>query len=356
MANALLSEQLGAVLITGGSGFVGNRLVTSFLEDPRWSSVHVVSRNPTVRNETASYHPADITDYDAIRTLLSQIKPRVIIHSAAPSYTSAESELNHVIITGTRTLLQCARNEESVEAFVYTSSDNVIANKNESPLTEDTAKLLQATSKTIMPYGRAKAQADALVLQSNSASLKTCVLRICGTYGEEDTAGVVYSMMKQLQDGQQKIQFGDNKELLEFNYVGNVVHAHCLAAEALLRDPHDTAYKGKCDGEAFFITDDNPIRLWDFAHRVWAEAGHQSPEDTPTIVPFWVMIIAANVLEWIYWFLRKNDPPMRKVDFQYLQQGFMFKIDKAKQRLGYQPKYFQDEGVRRTVEWVLNQG
>ena len=348
------SQPLGSVLVTGGSGFVGARIISDFLADPRWTSVSVVSRNPKKQFSNANYHSADITDEKAVRALLAQVRPRVIVHAAAPQYTASPKELERVVLRGTDIMLRCATDENSVEAFVYTSSDNVIANKSVQKLTEDKAKLWDSMSKPFMPYGKYKALADDLVLKSNGNLLKTCVLRICGTYGEGDREGVAYGFLKQLKDKQHNVQFGNNKDLFDFNYVGNVSYAHCLAAETLLVAPNDK-FKTKVDGEAFFITDDNPIRLWDFAHQVWAEAGDKSPRDKVKVVPWWVMILMASVTEWVCWIIGKKDPPMRKMDFVYLQQGFVLDITKAKERLGYQAPFSQDEAIRRTVKWVLEQ-
>ena len=66
-------------------------------------------------------------------------------------------------------------------------------------------------------------------------------------------------------------QLGENKNLFDFTYVLNVAHAHLLAAYALLQTyklataPLD--YE-KVDGEAFFVTNDEPVYFWDFARAV----------------------------------------------------------------------------------------
>lgn len=88
-------QPLGSVLVTGGSGFVGTRIINDFLADARWTSVSVVLRNPKKNIPNVDYHSADITEEKAVRALLYAVPP----------------------------------DESSVKAFVYTSSDNVIANK-----------------------------------------------------------------------------------------------------------------------------------------------------------------------------------------------------------------------------------
>ena len=73
----------GAVLVIGGCGFVGFHVVKALLEEETWPSVHVMSRKPA-RNQLAGafYHVGDMTSADQVRTLLDEIRPSVVIHTA----------------------------------------------------------------------------------------------------------------------------------------------------------------------------------------------------------------------------------------------------------------------------------
>lgn len=172
--------------------------------------------------------------------------------------------------------------------------------------------------------------------------------------GRESPTALCSNSEKATQKKQPNVQFGYNKDFFEFSYVRNVSYAHCLASEALLTAPNEK-FKTDVDGEAFFITDGNPIRLWGFAHQIWAEAGDNSPRDKFRVVPWWAMILMASITEWAYWIVGRKDPPRRKMDFVYLRQGFTFDITEAKERLGYRVPFSQDEAIRRTVKWVLEQ-
>ena len=57
--------------------------------------------------------------------------------------------------------------------------------------------------------------------------------------------------------------------------MANVVQAHVLAAYALLSAPPSSSIPvdQRVDGEAFLITDDEPVRFWDFARALGAAAG-----------------------------------------------------------------------------------
>ena len=92
-----------------------------------------------------------------------------------------------------------------------------------------------------------------------------------------------------IKNGQTAFQVGDNTNLWDFTYVDNVVYAHILAAENLLI-PKDKLESGGAAGEAFFITNGQPVYFWDFARGVWAAFGHVNPRTIyiPMSLGFWL--------------------------------------------------------------------
>ena len=70
-----------------------------------------------------SYHSADITDKSSILSILNQIRPVAIIHTASPvgsAFKGSHELYRKVNIEGTRNLLACADELGCVKAFVYT--------------------------------------------------------------------------------------------------------------------------------------------------------------------------------------------------------------------------------------------
>jgi sterol-4alpha-carboxylate 3-dehydrogenase (decarboxylating) len=113
----------------------------------------------------------------------------------------------------------------------------------------------------------------------------------------------------------------------------------------------------KVSGEAFYITDDSPMRLWDFSRKVWQTAGIAvPPQEKIKVIPMWLAMVIAHVLEWGYWVVgTKKKPPIKVNDLKFMKGGFRFSIDKTKERLGYRPIWDTDEGIRRSVKWFQEQ-
>jgi len=166
------------------------------------------------------------------------------------------------------------------------------------------------------------------------------------------------SMLKASQQGQSKVQIGDNQNLFDFTYVENIAHAHLLAAQALLAThriaptiPLDTE---RVDGEAFFITNDSPVYFWDFARTVWREGG-----ETQEVSKNWVLskefaMAIGMIMEWVYWAMGKGVPNLTRQKARYTCINRYYCIDKAKRRLGYEPVVSLEEGVRRGVKDIMS--
>ena len=197
MNPAQKSTSLDSVLVIGGCGFLGFHIVRCLLEDPDCStvSVSVLSRNPN-RNRLpgVSYHAGDISNLQAIQSLLDELKPRVIIHAAAPSghaVTGNPPVYRETNIKGTTNLLACAARVSSPVAFVYTSTSVVIVGS-EHNLADESSPVLNASSKE-NEYAKTKAIADTLVLEANDPGketengLRTACIRLTAMYGERDT-------------------------------------------------------------------------------------------------------------------------------------------------------------------------
>ena len=93
---------------------------------PSCTSVAVYSPYPVQnRISNVTYHTVDIRDVDAVRSILSELKPCVLVHLAYPGDKAKPKVIEDVVVDGTQNSLRCAAENSAVEAFVYTSTDQV---------------------------------------------------------------------------------------------------------------------------------------------------------------------------------------------------------------------------------------
>ena len=349
----LMSEK--RVLVVGGCGFVGYHIVNAFVQDPTWSSIHVMSRNPS-RNqvEGAHYHSGSLTSPEQLRSLLAEVQPSLIISTASPHGSGDAGDIRYfqeVNIKGTQNLLKAAIASDYVKKFIYTSSVEVMEGSSHSFLTED-AQTVTLTSRADL-YAKTKAIADQAVLDANGmGGLRTLCLRLAVVYGERDSQAIP-GALKALQTGRHRYQIGDNKNLFDSVSAANAARSHLLAAKALLRETEDGS--GKVDGEAFFITDGNPIPFWTFERLIWSAAGDKTTPEQITVIPAWFMLTLASIVEWLYWVFTlglKRPQVLRRQIMTYTCCPRTYSITKARERLGYQPVDDRDEQIRRGLEWA----
>ncbi|MCJ1360242.1 MAG: erg26, C-3 sterol dehydrogenase [Icmadophila ericetorum] len=356
-----MTSKVDNVLVIGGCGFLGHHIVKLLLES-KSSKISVLDLR-TTRNRFpgVTYYNGDITSSTDVKRVFEEVKPEVIIHTASPIVNTLVKDQNiyyKVNVEGTQNLLDCAVQSGYVKAFVYTSSASVISDGEHDVRNGDETWPVLRGAKANDYYSHTKGIADELVQASNrknGSRMLTATIRPAGIFGEGDVQ-MLLGLLEVYHDGKHIYQLGDNKSYFDFTYVGNVAHAHILAAKHLLSASSSSTpllSSQSVEGQAFFVTNDEPWHFWDFAQRVWRAAGDTSTEKDRWVIPKNVALVIATLLEWIYWivFWGTKQPlfTTQKVKPTCLYRTF--NIEKAKTRLGYRPLTGMEEGIQRGMAW-----
>ena len=358
---------LGHVLITGGSGFLGHHIVKLLSSRKACSKLTVLDlKKPENPVSGVDYQNGDLTDYDAMLSLLQKLKPDAVIHTAGPVHTTKSKDMMYKVnVDGTKNLVRASR-ETGVKAFVYTSSASVIHDTKSDLVNANEDYPLVMGKNQPEYYTTTKAQAEMHVLASNRAAshpkFLTAALRPSAMFGEGDVQ-LLPPGLSAYYRGQTKVQIGRNENLFDFTEITNVAHAHhlCLAGLLATRDRED---KGgakpldheKVDGEAFFITNDSPVYFFDFARMVWAAAGDKTQPSQVWSLSKDLGLLIATIMEVVFWVMRWGKPNLTRQQVQYTCMTRYFNIDKAKMRLAYLPVVEMNEGIRRGVKDALYRG
>lgn len=349
-----------SVLVVGGCGFLGYHIVNQLLQVQARVSVLDLKLDHN-RIDSVDYINGDITNKKDVQRILARLQPDVIIHTASPTALASDSDVYfRVNVDGTRNLLESARSIKTVHAFVYTSSAFIVHDTvSDLVMADETARVLYQPEQPEV-YGHTKALADDLVRASNDpdAGFLTVCLRPAGMFGECDV-NTLQKMAENAEAGRNKFQVGSGKNLFDFTYVGNAASAHILASEALLNEatyPSNTAAALGVAGEAFFITNDNPMPFWDFVRAIGSAAGHPVKPQDVWVIPKPVGLSMALIAEWIIWIssFGKSRSTMTRSGIRYSCLTRTYCIDKAKKKLGYEPRVSMEEGIKRGVDWWLS--
>ncbi|MCJ1379604.1 hypothetical protein MMC17_002706 [Xylographa soralifera] len=357
------TTRLGPVLVFGGCGFIGYHIVKHLLLEPDCGAISVASRSPSAnRLEEVNYFTCDITSKDSVSELLATVKPQIIIHASSSSASNpaiTPAEHYSTIVLGTKNVLACATAAPSVEVMVYTSTA-AVAKGYEHYNGDETAPLWESNSKAI-PYMKAKAQADIAVREANTPldaqghGLLTATLRLPLVYGERDTQYIT-SQLNALKAGQTKVQLGNGKNQIQPVYAGNVAMAHVLAVKGLLESAGGPKSL-RVDGEAFLIHDGEPQYFWDFCRMTWRHAGDTTTMKDVTIIPGGLALGLASMVEYAFaiFTLGQKRPPlaMNRLFIQYTVYNTTYSIEKARNRLGYNPVSDHDGNLKRSIAWEI---
>lgn len=354
-----------SVLVVGGCGFLGHHIVSQLLETSARISVLDLQTKHN-RLPSVTYYNGDITDGDLVLRIFERLRPDAIIHTASPvvaDFAGSMPLYEKVNVGGTRNLLQAASNTNSIEAFIYTSSASVIHDGVSDLVMGDESFPILLGAKQKEPYNLTKGIAENLVLGANRQfknGMLTTALRPVSMFGEGDVQQLP-NMLQVYYDGKTKVQIGDNSKWFDFVYVGNVANAHIRALKKLLEvwkssqssPTIETRQDERVDGEAFFVTNDQPLHFWDYARKVWAAAGDDTKPQDVWVIPERQGLIMATILAWVFWLLfwgrRKPNFTRQKVNFTCMNRTFS--VAKIKKRLGYKPIWSIDEGIERGVAW-----
>jgi GDP-4-dehydro-6-deoxy-D-mannose reductase len=144
------------VLVTGGSGFVGRRLVAALRE----RGDDVVSAAPSQGDDQNL--PLDLTDSDNVRAVVEMVRPDVVYHLAAQSFVPASIEdpltTYRVNVDGTAFLLEALRDLKPRLLFVSSAEVYGRRPQEDMPLRET------LPPRPTNPYAASKAAGEALVL------------------------------------------------------------------------------------------------------------------------------------------------------------------------------------------------
>lgn len=330
------------VFITGASGFIGGKLAERLLAEGR--SVRVLARRPLPELEKlgAEAVRGDLHDAAALRRACAGVG--TVFHVAGRvGVWGPESDFHRVNVEGTAHVIAACR-AAGVPRLVHTSSPSVVFNGGDLAGVDESAPLC---TQAPCAYPTSKAAAERLVRVANADTLATVSLRPHLVWGPGDR-NVVPRVLALARQGRLKI-VGAGRNLVDCTHITNVIDAHVLA-EAALMPGNLIGYQtpgGDPRGRAYFITNGEPVVLWDWINELLRGVG--APEITRR-VSLATAYRAGAVLETVWRVLPlKGDPPMTRFVAKELATDHWFKIDAARRDLGYVPRVSMAQGTAELI-------
>jgi nucleoside-diphosphate-sugar epimerase len=332
-------------LVTGGTGFLGRRLVERLLAAGRPVTVLGRTPAPDLVARGVRFVCASLDDAPAVAAACAGVD--TVFHVAAKvGVWGRYEDFYRTNVLGTRALLAGCR-AHGVKHLVYTSTPSVVYNGRSLAGADESLPL---TTSCPSPYPVTKALAEGEVLAANTASLRTVALRPHLIWGVGDPH-LVPRVLARAQAGRLRI-VGSGGNRVDMVHVANAVDAHLLAETALsechLRHDMAPTAPRRADGRAFFITNGEPVVLWDWINDLLRALGE--PPVTRRI-PLVAALAVGAVCETLWRALPlAGEPPMTRFIAAELAKDHWFDLGAARRDLGYTPHVTMAQGTAELVD------
>jgi nucleoside-diphosphate-sugar epimerase len=312
--------------VTGGSGFIGGRLIERLVEEGR--SVRALARSQTAAQRVGDLGAepihGNLDDPDSLGAAAAGAE--VAFHLAAHLGEWGDwADFERGNVDGTRNVLAaCA--EAGVRRFVHCGTEAALM-AGEPLVRVDESAPLRPDSRA--PYPATKARAEQAVRDANREGFETVALRPRFVWGKGDTT-LLPEMVETVEAGKWA-WIGGGGNVTDTTHVDNVVEGLVLAAE-----------KGR-PGEAYFVTDGERVTFREFVTALLQSQGVEPPDRS---VPAWTAAPMARIAETAWKALPlKGDPPMTTFRSWLLTQECTIDISKARAELGFTPIVTHEQGL-----------
>ena len=320
MAVAVATDLRGKnVLVTGGTGFIGQHLVGSLLE--KGANVTVLSRHGLITPGTEKLKfnvvNGDLTQPATLAGICHGVK--IVFHLAGHSHVLDQADDKNegvnqrVTVNGTRALVELSL-REGVERFIIFSSVKAMGEGGDVCLDET------AGSKPVTSYGRAKLEAEKLALEAGQRGMLSTVLRLPMVYGSR-CKGNLPRMIQAVACGRfpPLPETGNKRSMVD---VRDVVQAAMLAAT----NPVAT-------GKIYVVTDGQAYTTRQIYEWICAALGRPVPR---WVIPLVLLRFAAHIGDMIGYLSRRRF--ILDTDaLDKLLGSAWYSSEKISRELGYKP-------------------
>jgi dTDP-glucose 4,6-dehydratase len=335
-----LKNSSGTILVTGGCGFIGSNFVLHWLRHEADAIVNLdkltYAGNPANLSSVSSssqyqFVHGDICDRELVSSVLSQYGPRGIVHFAAESHVDRSihgpDDFIRTNVNGTFSLLEEARAywsgmkdaEKAAFRFLHVSTDEVYGSLGSNdPAFSETTRYAPNS-----PYSASKAASDHLVrAYHHTYGLPTLTTNCSNNYGPfQFPEKLIPLVLLHAIQGKAIPVYGDGQNVRDWLYVSD----HCEAIRTVLA--------GGRPGETYNVGGRNEIKNLDVVNTICSVLDELRPQDPVT-------------------------PHAKLITFVKDRPGhdrrYAMNASKIESELGWRPKESFESGIRKTIEWYLD--
>jgi nucleoside-diphosphate-sugar epimerase len=330
------------VLVTGGSGFLGQALCQGLLSQGHEVTSFQRSYSPALEDMGVRQFLGALHDESKLREAL--LGQHAVLHNAAKaSGWGAWKDFYQSNVLGTQCVIDGCKHF-GIKHLVYTSTPSVV-HQGHRPVAGGNESNTPFATHFSAHYPHSKKLAEQTLLAANSESLRCVALRPRLIWGPGDTQ-LLPRLVARANAGRLRF-IGNGQNKMDCTYIDNVVSAHLLALENLTGS-------AQCAGKAYFISNREPMPIADIVNGLLAAA------DAPLVkksVPFWLAYTIGVMCEGVWRIFNLNDePPMTRFLAEQLSTEHWYDCSAAERDFGYLPEVSVAEGLQRVRMALASKG
>lgn len=326
------------VLVTGATGFLGQRLVEILVkcgEDVRALVLPAEDISNMPQKQRIEIIKGDITDPTAVERATKGVQ-RIYHLAARTGPWGAEERYRFINVGGLANILH-ASHTHNVERLIHVSSTTVYGHHLQGLITEEHCYRAEDN-----PYSRSKIAGERLLANlSKDLRVPVVTIRPGWIYGPGDSASFG-RLVAQIETGRAFL-FGSGQNIVPLVYVDDVVQSLILAGDA-----------GKhAIGQCYTIVNDQRITQFEYLNTI-----AQALQVPPIVqkVPLTMLMALGRSAEKLWKLAGRqvgSPPPITTYGITLLGCDQRFSIEKARRELSYQPAFDVHQGVAAGIQWYL---
>lgn len=316
------------ILVTGATGFIGGHLVRALVNEGYFCRciVRKTSNLEELKRLNVELFYGDITENELLQSVAQDID--VVYHLAGQvgKWGISEEQFYKTNVTGTKNLLEECRKSQ-VTQFIYCSTPGVLG-FGVKACKEDS----NYNPRRI--YEKTKCEAEKLVLHYyKTYSLPVTIIRPDFVYGPGDLRRLeLYRRIAR----KRFIMIGNGNSYVHPTYIADLIQGFLFVIG-----------NEKAIGNVYNIAGPNQVTVREYLHTIAEILGVNGPKFS---IPRSVAKFFALFTENMYAIMNK-EPLLTtsKIDFLTINHGS--DISKARNELGYVPRYSLKDGLKETIQW-----
>ena len=314
------------ILVTGGSGFLGSRLIPKLVNDGH--DVFALARSASsddkvrargakpVRGDLKGDKPLSLPPLDAV------------VHAAAHFHFAGPREpYFRTNVEGTAALLAAAE-RAGAKRFIYISAAAVVMDGRGSPV-HNANESAPTFPDSFSAYIASKARGEAAVLAADKPSFRTITLRPPAIWGPGDAFS--HAIPQAIGSGQ-------------FSFINRGDYPFATCHVDNLIEAVQCALERGAGGRAYFINDQEATTFRAFIDMLAERQGLSI--DAIRSVPYWLAFTLGRLMEIGSAIRRsKDDPPLSRTMVRMIGREFTTDDSAARRELGYVGRVSRTQGL-----------